>query len=70
MIRTVLICVCSADCGYIVGSSADCKDVSEALGASCAIGVRCCVRIGNSKVDEVQSMNTENILNIQFLNLF
>jgi len=35
---TVFVCVGSADCRNIVGSSADGKNVSQALSASCASG--------------------------------
>ena len=58
---TVLIRVGSADCRNIVGSSADCKDVSQTLSACRASGGCRRVRIGDGKVDEVQSTNKENI---------
>ena len=65
MMFTVLICVGSADCRYVVRSSADCKYVSQALSASRASGGCCRIRIGDDKVDKVQSLNTENIKNFQ-----
>ena len=51
----------SADCRNIVGSSADGKNVSQTLSASRASGGCRRVRIGDGKVDEVQSTNKENI---------
>jgi hypothetical protein len=58
---TVFVCVGSADCRYVVGCSADGKNVSQTLSASRARSGSCRIRISNSKVEEVQSLNKENI---------
>ena len=48
---TVLVGVGATDAWNIVGLPADCEDVGQALGGSSSS----LVRIGNDKVDEIQS---------------
>ena len=48
---TVLVGVGTTDAWNIVGLPADCEDVCQALGGSSSS----LVRIGNDKVDEIQS---------------